>query len=93
MEPLGVDLNVIELTALKRWGDFPTQHRFTDYSSALGESANYTSSPFPCQSELNHKIALWYVKGSNHDSNKKKNFNFLFKFFKKFKITLLLFLI
>ncbi|XP_051174986.1 protein GDAP2 homolog isoform X1 [Leptopilina boulardi] len=59
MEPLGVDLNVIELTALKRWGDFPTQHRFTDYSSALGESANYTSSPFPCQSELNHKIALW----------------------------------
>lgn len=64
MEPLGVDPNVIELTALKRWGDFPTQNRFTDYSSALGESANYTSSPFPCQSELNHKIALWYVESS-----------------------------
>ena len=59
MEPLGVDPNVIEVTALKRWADFPIQHRFTDYSNALGESANYTTSPFPCQSELNNKIALW----------------------------------
>ena len=59
MEQLGADLNVIELSALKRWADIPTQHRFTDYSNTLGESANYTVSPFPCQSELNNKIALW----------------------------------
>lgn len=59
MEPFGVDLEVIEITALKRWADFPTQHRFSDYSRALGNSANYAASPFPCQPMLNNKIALW----------------------------------
>ncbi|XP_023246100.1 protein GDAP2 homolog [Copidosoma floridanum] len=59
MEPLGVDLEVIEVSALKRWADFPTQHRFSDYSRALGNAAQYSASPFPCQPLLNNKIALW----------------------------------
>lgn len=59
MEPLGVDLEAVELSALKRWADFPTQHRYADYSDSLGDSAQYTVSPFPCQPSLNNKIAIW----------------------------------
>lgn len=59
MEPLGVDLEVVELPALKRWADFPIQPRYDDYSNLLGDSAKYTVTPFSCQSSLNAKIAIW----------------------------------
>ncbi|XP_031783736.1 protein GDAP2 homolog [Nasonia vitripennis] len=60
MEPLAFDHEAVELSALKRWADFPTQHRFADYSNSLTDSAaHYTVSPFPCQPTLNNKIAIW----------------------------------
>lgn len=59
MEPLAFDHEAVELSALKRWANFPTQHRFTDYSNSLIDSAHYTVSPFPCQPTLNNKIAIW----------------------------------
>ncbi|XP_046625614.1 protein GDAP2 homolog [Neodiprion virginianus] len=59
MEPLGVAPEVVELGTLKRWSDYPVQHRFTDYSNSQGEPAHHPASPFPCQPLLNNKIALW----------------------------------
>ena len=59
MEPLGVAPDMVETGALKKWSDFPVQHRFTDYSSSIGEPTHHTISPFPCQPALNNKLALW----------------------------------
>lgn len=59
MEPLGVAPDVVETGALKKWSDFPVQHRFTDYSNSIGEPTHHTISPFPCQPTLNNKLALW----------------------------------
>ncbi|XP_017796657.1 PREDICTED: protein GDAP2 homolog [Habropoda laboriosa] len=59
MEPLGVVQYVVEPGALKKWSDYPVQHRFTDYSNSIGEPTHHTISPFPCQPALNNKLALW----------------------------------
>ncbi|KAL2719434.1 protein GDAP2 [Vespula squamosa] len=59
MEPLRIAPDVVDISALKKWTDFPVQHRFTDYSNSIDEPSHHTISPFPCQPALNNKIALW----------------------------------
>ncbi|XP_050464150.1 protein GDAP2 homolog [Cataglyphis hispanica] len=59
MEPLGIAQDIVEPAALKRWADYPIQHRFTDYSESIRETAHHAISPFPCQPSLNNKLALW----------------------------------
>ncbi|XP_032681280.1 protein GDAP2 homolog isoform X2 [Odontomachus brunneus] len=59
MEPLGVAQDIVEPAVLKRWADYPVQHRYTDYSESMRETAHHAISPFPCQPSLNNKLALW----------------------------------
>ncbi|XP_071568884.1 protein GDAP2 homolog isoform X1 [Temnothorax nylanderi] len=59
MEPLGVAQDIVESAVLKRWADYPIQHRYTDYSDSTRETAHHAISPFPCQPSLNNKLALW----------------------------------
>jgi len=59
MEPLGIAQDIVEPAVLKRWADYPIQHRYTDYSDSIRETAHHAISPFPCQPSLNNKLALW----------------------------------
>ena len=59
MDPLNIDLAVVDGSSLKRWSDTTVTNRYADYSNTLVDSAQYTVSPFPCQPTLNTKIALW----------------------------------
>ena len=61
MEPLGMVAEVVDVESLKRWSQIPPVHHLTDYS-AIGEEQKHTTSPFPFNSTINDKIALWYVR-------------------------------
>lgn len=56
-EPLGVAPDIVQTQSLVRWVDVSPPPYLTDYSSFGG--SNHSTSPFPFDSELNHKIILW----------------------------------
>ncbi|XP_008201396.1 protein GDAP2 homolog [Tribolium castaneum] len=56
-EPLGVASDVVHPTDLPRWSEIAPAHYLTDYSASGAPKHN--NSPFPYDSELNHKIILW----------------------------------
>lgn len=57
-EPLGVASDIVRPVDLPRWSEIAPAHYLTDYS-AIGEGPKHSTSPFPFDSELNHKIILW----------------------------------
>lgn len=51
--------DIVSAANLQRWSEVdPPSHYITDCSS-IGEPPKHTKSPFPHDSELNHKIILW----------------------------------